>query len=421
MIPKHFSDERLLAWLDGEQNLLAAALTRRHLNSCWECRSRLSRLEAAAQRLAEAQPQSAFLPPERVAAARRRFLNEAARRHETIRSAVWKRGIAYAAASSVCLAAAVGIWETWQPNSRGTAPAQPAAKAMSQPAPASLERPLLPLARTTDVAPHSSRLADRIPAREADAGMADEVLVWSVLHDLGLCRERGVQIRPEGGRLRLTGVMASNGARERLAARLREVGLQVQLELLSVDDIAPSGQPPVPAERVTRVDAPGEELVRQWLSVQGVTGPEAAVRINEIANATVQAADSAWSEAWALRDLAARFGPVWREMQQPAHAIVLSMTRDHWSELQTLAARQRRLIGGILPAVHGKNPDAFSAAEQWTDAAQQLFAPAGPVAESRQLTTGIASALCEIESLGGDDAALTALLQSGNLRLARRR
>jgi hypothetical protein len=96
------------------------------------------------------------------------------------------------------------------------------------------------------------------------------------------------------------------------------------------------------------------------------------------------------------------------------------MARDHWSELQTLAARQRRLIGGILPSAHQPGADLFSAAEQWTDAAQQLFAPAEPVsAEPRQLATRIASALAEIESLGGDDASLSALLQSGKLTLAR--
>lgn len=189
-----------------------------------------------------------------------------------------------------------------------------------------------------------------------------------------------------------------------------------------MDDIAPSDQPPASTERVARVEAPGEALLLEWFSRQGVTARDAATRTNEIANGSVLAADLAWSEAWAIRDLAVRFGPVWREMPETARTIVLSMARDHWSDLQTLAARQRRLIGGILPAVHQAGADPFTAAEQWADAAHQLFAPADPVsAEPRHLTNRIASALAEIESLGGDDAALAALLRSGRLHVGRGR
>jgi hypothetical protein len=191
------------------------------------------------------------------------------------------------------------------------------------------------------------------------------------------------------------------------------------MELQSVDDVVLSDDAPPVARRITRVDAPGENLLRDWLSLQGMAATEVAARTTEIANASVMTADLAWSEAWALHDLATRFGPLWREMPAPAHAIVLSMARDHWSELQTFAARQRRLSGGILPPVHHTNLGVLTAAEQWTGAAQQLFAPAEPVsADPGHLTRQIASALVAIESLAGDDAALEALLQSNRLNIA---
>lgn len=420
MITKHFSDESLLAWLDGEQNPLSAALTRRHLNSCWECRSRMARLEAAAHRLAEAQSRSRFLPPERVEAARQRFLRTAGLRPVSTRPAAWRRVPVWSAAGALCLAAAAAIWETWTPPRQEAPRPGSGARIGSTPPPA--VGPGLPAAPRVQAPVHTSPLAGRVSDGGRDSGAGDEAVVWSVMHELGLCRERGVQLSAGDGRLRLSGVVSSAGLRRRLSDRLAETGLDVRMEVVSVDEIPPSEQPPSFTERVARVDAPGEALLVEWFSRQGVAAREAAAQAGEIANASVMAAELAWSEAWALRELAARFGPRWREMPETARILVLSMARDHWSELQTLAARQRRLIGGILPAGSMQGRDLFSAAEEWTDAVQQLFAPTRPVqAEPGHLTGRIASALAEIESLAGDNAALAAVLQSETLQVARRR
>jgi anti-sigma factor RsiW len=49
---RHCSDDRLLAFLDGELHGLARLRTARHLRRCWECRAHLSGLEHQAESLA---------------------------------------------------------------------------------------------------------------------------------------------------------------------------------------------------------------------------------------------------------------------------------------------------------------------------------------------------------------------------------
>jgi len=43
----HLSDEELLLWMDGELPRRRAAKARVHLSACWDCRSRLARIETA--------------------------------------------------------------------------------------------------------------------------------------------------------------------------------------------------------------------------------------------------------------------------------------------------------------------------------------------------------------------------------------
>lgn len=64
-LPRHCSDERLLAHADRELTALVKRMVRRHLGKCWECRARLAELEQQALALAKAAREESFLPRQR--------------------------------------------------------------------------------------------------------------------------------------------------------------------------------------------------------------------------------------------------------------------------------------------------------------------------------------------------------------------
>ena len=49
MFQRHYSDETLLACLDGELSQSKARAVRVHLKVCWECRAKLAELESQAE------------------------------------------------------------------------------------------------------------------------------------------------------------------------------------------------------------------------------------------------------------------------------------------------------------------------------------------------------------------------------------
>lgn len=75
---KHFSDEVLLARVDGELPAGQEAVIDQHLQECWECRARLAQLEQQIQMLAAALDRQTFPGSGRAMDARRRFLESRA-------------------------------------------------------------------------------------------------------------------------------------------------------------------------------------------------------------------------------------------------------------------------------------------------------------------------------------------------------
>jgi hypothetical protein len=71
---RHCSDDRLLAFLDGELHGLARLRTARHLRRCWECRAHLSGLEHQAESLARLMEKQTASQSGRTAEARAAFL-----------------------------------------------------------------------------------------------------------------------------------------------------------------------------------------------------------------------------------------------------------------------------------------------------------------------------------------------------------
>ncbi|MBL8222301.1 MAG: hypothetical protein JNL62_23900, partial [Bryobacterales bacterium] len=260
MIPKHCSDERLLAWLDGEQNLLAAAMTRRHLQSCWECRARMAQMETAALRVSEARGRTRYLPAERVEAARARVMRKMELREQPSVSVLWKRVPAYGLFGGMCLAGAVGLYEAWKP-----APvAEPRPVVVTRRAAPPAEAPIAARVTPREALPASQPVSAPVESRRAVVDTArdgDEAMVWFVLHELGLCRERAVRVEQQDGRLRLTGVVPSASVRESLRVRFGTLGIAVELGVAAVDEVVTAEAAPVTAERVVRVHAPGERML----------------------------------------------------------------------------------------------------------------------------------------------------------------
>ncbi|MDZ4801582.1 MAG: hypothetical protein SGI92_25775 [Bryobacteraceae bacterium] len=422
MKSKHSSDETLLALTDGELSVVRVLQTRVHLQSCWECRARLSRLEATAQSLAEARLRSNFLSPGRVETARARFLDKV--REEAPPPAVvrWssmpvlgRRGLAFAAAAMLSLAAIVTVWRqsepvpSVKPRSSVTVP-----RAAVKPA-----RPVsTPRAIRHEASPVASPLPHTLTAPPAALGLDQEVAVWWMLHETGACRGDEVHVERRLDKIYLTGIVSTDERRQDLLARAGALDFEVAAELRTPTDAPDQPLPSTPrdsapAERVLRVSAPGEPLVREWLREQKVDNQKIGPRTAEIANASVRAADVAWTEAFALEDLRSRFGPGWHQLSEVSRASVLAMMRAHWRDLQRAAVRQREALAGVVTASQPAEGGVFEAVQQWNQAVQQLFAPAEPVRVPTPALVGhLSAALANIENMPGDDVALAAFARA---------
>lgn len=73
MFQKHPTDEQLLAYFDGELNVVQLRKVRKHLNACWFCRSREARLEGQIRNLAEAHSRSTYPSAAEIDQSRREF------------------------------------------------------------------------------------------------------------------------------------------------------------------------------------------------------------------------------------------------------------------------------------------------------------------------------------------------------------
>ncbi|MBZ5727903.1 MAG: hypothetical protein LAP87_23280 [Acidobacteriia bacterium] len=108
---RHYSDDQLLAYADGELGWCASLFAGRHLQRCWECRARRQELEEQARRISLAAAQSAPSGAD-VTRAKERFLAWKSRYERELaprpgfRPALWAWRVAVAAAT---LAVILGV------------------------------------------------------------------------------------------------------------------------------------------------------------------------------------------------------------------------------------------------------------------------------------------------------------------------
>ena len=63
VVPSHIEDERLVAFLDGEADTESQKEMQGHLESCWDCRTRLNGVERSIENFLQLR-QNELLPPE---------------------------------------------------------------------------------------------------------------------------------------------------------------------------------------------------------------------------------------------------------------------------------------------------------------------------------------------------------------------
>ncbi len=127
LFQRHCNDESLISHLDGELPFYRRARVRRHLEECWQCRLRLSEIEAQVLAVTRAMQEDAFPGPQRIADARLRFLARAdaiadevlERRVRRVRAFGW-RGLAWAGACLTLL----GAFAAWRLSRSPLAPAE---------------------------------------------------------------------------------------------------------------------------------------------------------------------------------------------------------------------------------------------------------------------------------------------------------
>ena len=129
MLPRHYSDEQLLAHLDGELSRRRDGRVRKHLARCWHCRGRLAELEDQVCSLTRAFENQTFLGADRIAGARRRFEQDTKRYERSLVSeprlhllpGVAGRALQAGALCMVLLAAVIGVlpWRSSSPLAPG--------------------------------------------------------------------------------------------------------------------------------------------------------------------------------------------------------------------------------------------------------------------------------------------------------------
>jgi hypothetical protein len=106
----HCSDEVLIRYLDLELPSAERERVTGHLGACWQCRASLAGLESAIHRVASLTKDDRFVAPERVAAARRKFLEAAAPAPRAVANVrTWRDRSWLAAAAAAVAVVAAGI------------------------------------------------------------------------------------------------------------------------------------------------------------------------------------------------------------------------------------------------------------------------------------------------------------------------
>lgn len=310
MRPRHCSDERLLALMDGEGGLMERWRTAAHVKSCWGCRARLREFELEVMELERARRGERELWREKSRVARVEF-EARARGVEMAEAgegwAQWWKVPAAVTACGLIVVAGLGVREA-----RVEAPARQAGRtaAIGRPAVKAEERPVAPVAAAAmpEVAP-AAAVADVFGHGELAEAELEAIAVLRAYPSLGLA---SFGFERDGRRgLRITGVAESGEQRQLLlgdlGAAVHAAGWTAELAIPEEARVAAAREGEGAAATPVRS---GRPAAMPYLLEQLSRGnePAAAIgRANEIATGAIRDSAAAWSSAWTLKRLAQRF------------------------------------------------------------------------------------------------------------------
>lgn len=313
MRAEHCSDERLLAYFDGELGAPTRWRTARHLRVCWQCRGRLEELARQAAMLARAARAERLETRAAAMEARQRFLQAVERMHTgmpvSVRPGRWWKLPAAVALGALAMAAGIGVWHRTAGIAERGEPLRPrpepvqrakdvAARAVHPPAAAAPRQEMSAPSPT-----HRIYTPEQLAEAELEA-----ITVLRAHPSPGLAAFSFDRNAEQG--LRIAGIAESDSQRRILLNDLDaavqsapwSAALRVPEDLAATPQTGPIAT--LPAVHAHR--APAIPLLLDALRSH-MEPREALERANEIATAAVRHAGSAWSSAWTLSRLARRF------------------------------------------------------------------------------------------------------------------
>ena len=200
---------------------------------------------------------------------------------------------------------------------------------------------------------------DSVPV---DGDALEVSLLWA-LHQAGSCLgEQVALIRDKGAKFLIRGVVDSVERRQQILGRLAEVAGQksITTELLTVEETSqaslnptsnPTSLPPTmaPALETKTAGTMDGELLRFFKDQnRNESNAELQRRIADFSNASVNRANSALAEAWAIRTLSERFPPSRMSVLSPdSRSLVNSMLQDHLRSLRDGISGMSEQIGPV--------------------------------------------------------------------------
>jgi anti-sigma factor RsiW len=389
----HPEQSLLLRYIDGELPGRKSRAVQRHLEACWECRTEVEELQQTVaecvryrkQVLAEALP----APPQEWRDIYREFDRIDA---ATARRAFfpWRWGLAAAvAALAVAGTLYYKVHEAALVDS-GIANLATSSKITEPPIRSSTESGAV----TVEVPPRSA-----VPSRPAaivpgpTASISDELLVMSVLHEIGADLGDPVQVSLSGGRVRVSGVGVAPERKRKILAALEPLP-NVERNFsdppaapLPNGALLPSDAPPngAAAQPAVALAAPG--VFQSRLEAQlGGRGP-----VDRFTGQILNWNESAMAHAYALRLLAQKFPPDGSiaSLNEQDRATLRGLARDHLVALAASMADFDRVLVPVLTSLGAASSRTAAAADAWQGAAEQVFQAARRIEVLSSLLLGV--------------------------------
>jgi anti-sigma factor RsiW len=375
----HPEQSLLLRYIDGELPGRRSRAVQRHLEACWECRTELEELQETVaecmryrkQILAEGLPAAPQQWPDiyrefdRIDAhtARRAFFP-------------WRWGVA-AAVAALAVAGTLYYKVHEAPlGNLGNTNSAASSKITEPPIRNSTESGAV----TVEVPPRSA-----VPSRQAavvpgpTASISDELLVMSVLHEIGADLGDPVQVLLSDGRVQVSGMGVAPERKQKILAALDPLPNVVR----NFSD--PPAPPPIDdAAAQPAVASAASNVFQSRLEAQlGGRGP-----VDRFTGQVLTWNESAMAHAYALRLLAQKF-PTDTSMDQKDRATLRGLARDHLVAFAAPLSDFDHELVPVLTALGATSSRAAAASDTWQGAAEQVFQAARRIEVLSSLLLGV--------------------------------